>query len=193
MNAPLATPWTQEDFFAWASAQDSRYEFDGTQPVAMTGGTVNHSIITQNVHAALRARLRGTACRPLGPDVGVATIADAVRYPDAVVTCTRLAGDSRVVSGVVVVLEVVSPSSGRTDRIVKVREYAAVPSILRYVIFESTSIGLQIFERASPTELWKAFTLTAEDTLHMPEIGSEVPVTDFYEDVDFVSAADGRE
>ena len=44
-------------------------------------------------------------------------------------------------------IEVISPTSGRTDRIVKVREYAAVPSVLRYVVVQSSSIGLTVLER----------------------------------------------
>jgi len=46
----------------------------------------------QNIHAALRVRLKGADCRPLGPAAGVATIGDAVRYPDALVTCTKAPG-----------------------------------------------------------------------------------------------------
>ncbi len=30
---------TREEFLDWAEAQEERYEFDGFQPVAMTGGT----------------------------------------------------------------------------------------------------------------------------------------------------------
>ena len=37
---------TREEFFDWAEAQDIRYEFHGCAPVAMTGGTVDHSQIT---------------------------------------------------------------------------------------------------------------------------------------------------
>jgi Uma2 family endonuclease len=57
---------TRDEFFPWAQAQDARYEFDGFEPVAMTGGTANHSRITQNILFALRSRLRGGACRPSG-------------------------------------------------------------------------------------------------------------------------------
>jgi hypothetical protein len=46
MNAPLRKPWTQDHFFSWAERQDTRYEFDGIQPVAMTGGSLNHDRIT---------------------------------------------------------------------------------------------------------------------------------------------------
>ncbi len=188
MNIAVRTPrMTREEFFAWAQARDLRHEFDGFEPVAMTGGTVNHSQITQNIQFALRTRLR-PGCRPLGPDAGVATIGDAVRYPDALVTCTKTPGSAPVVEGAVVVFEVLSPTSGRTDRIVKVREYAAVPSILRYFIVESTSVGLTVLQRSAGDQPWIATTLTAGDTLRMPEIGIEISVTELYESTDVPGA-----
>ncbi len=185
MNAPFAKPWTQAQFFAWAAGQEGRWEFDGFRPVAMTGGTVNHHLIGQNVIAALRARLRGSGCRPFGADVGIETIGAAVRYPDAFVTCSKFAGEALAVPGAVVVFEVLSRTSGRNDRIVKVREYAAVPSVRRYVILESTGVGLQVFERTNADEQWTALALTGDDTLHMPELGIDIPVADLYEGVDF--------
>ena len=175
---------TREEFFDWVQAQDSRYEFDGFGPVAMTGGNINHSQITQNILFSLRARLRGSRCRPLGPDAGLATVGDAVRYPDALVTCDKVRGHALTVSGAVVVFEVVSPTSGRTDRIVKLREYRAVPTIRCYVILEHNSVGLTVLTRQREDEDWTARALTSEDTLQLPEIGIEIPVAELYEDVD---------
>ena len=109
----------------------------------------------------------------------------AVRYPDGLVTCTKLDGDALTVPGVVVVFEVLSANTSRTDRIIKVREYAAVASIRRYVILESTSVGLTVLERAGPDEAWRATTLTTDDILRMPEIDSEIPVAAFYDGMNF--------
>jgi Uma2 family endonuclease len=186
MNIALRQPvMTREQFFQWAQAQDAPYEFDGFQPVAMTGGNLRHNLMHFNLHTALRQRLKGTGCLPLGAGAGVATIGDAVRYPDGLVTCTPITGDEYVTPNVVVVFEVISPTSGRTDRIVKVREYAAVPSILRYVILESASIGLTVLERQSGDQKWTVTTLMAEDTMPLPEIGIEIPVVELYEGIDF--------
>ena len=187
MNVPLRKPWTQEEFFAWAENQDTRYEFDGFQPVAMTGGFNNASAIGINLTTTLRTRLRGSGCRPLGPDAGVETTNHAVRYPDALVTCTKFDGTSKTVPGVLVVFEVVGATadSNRRDRITKVREYAAVPSIRRYVILESSGIGLTVMERSAPDQVWQTIVLTSDDVLRMPEIGIEVPVSEFYEDITF--------
>jgi Uma2 family endonuclease len=178
---------TRDQFLDWAEAQDERYEFDGFQPVAMTGGTRNHSRIAGNIYLALRARLRGTGCEPLGPDAGIATIGGAVRYPDTLVTCTKGPGTDRVVPGVVVVFEVLSPTSGRTDRIEKLREYQAVPSIRRYVILEHTSVGLAVHARLKGEDPWIATALTDGDVLLMPEIGIEIPIAEFYEGTDILN------
>jgi len=185
MSAPLRRSWTQDEFFAWAGSQEGRYEFDGFQPVAMTGGTVNHALIIRSLHRALDRRLHGGRCQPLGPDAGVATIGTAVRYPDALVTCAKLDGDALIVPGVVIVFEVLSSSTSRTDRIIKVREYGAVASMRRYVIVESTSVGLTVLERQGPDEAWRVTTLTSDDVLRMPEIDSEIPVAEFYDGVSF--------
>lgn len=185
MNVALRKPWTQEQFFPWAETQDIRYEFDGFQPVAMTGGNLDHSRVTRNLSAALHTRLRGGPCEPLGPDAGVETVNKAVRYPDALVTCSKADGKDHLVPGVVVVFEVLSPTSGRIDRIVKVREYAAVPSIRRYVILESSGVGLTVMERSEHGEAWRTTVLADDDVLRMPEIGVDIPVTEIYDGISF--------
>jgi Uma2 family endonuclease len=186
MNVALRKPRiTREEFFDWAETQDERYEFDGFEPVAMTGGTVNHNRIGLNIHVALRARLRGSGCEALGPDAGVATVGDAVRYPDALVSRAKIRGDARLVQGVLVVFEVMSPTSGHTDCIEKLLEYRAVSSIRRYVIVEYAGIGLNVFERATAEEAWTATALKDGDILRMPEIGIELPVAELYAGVEF--------
>jgi Uma2 family endonuclease len=191
MNGVLRKPWTQEEFFAWAEAREGRWEFDGFRAVAMTGGTVGHALVMRNLHRALDLRLRGGQCQPLGPDAGVATIGAAVRYPDALVSCSPLDLAARTVPGVVVVFEVLSANTSRTDRIVKLREYAAVASIRRYAILESTSIGLTVMERDAPEEAWRVTTLTNGEILRLPEIGIEVPVGELYAGMSFTEEESG--
>jgi len=83
-----------------------------------------------------------------------------------------------------VVFEVLSSTSGRTDRIEKLREYQAVSSIRRYVILEHTSVGLVVHSRLNGEDAWTATAPTDGDVLAMPEIGIEIPVAEFYEATD---------
>ena len=65
MSVTIRVPtMTRDQFLDWAAAQGERYEFDGFEPVAMTGGNLNHNQIAINILIALRARLIGAGCQP---------------------------------------------------------------------------------------------------------------------------------
>ena len=178
-----APSMTREEFFPWAERQDRRYEFDGFDPVAMTGGSMRHDFIQTNIVVALRDRLRGSGCRPSGPDAGLATVGDTIRYPDVLITCDGAPPGSRLATSVVAVFEIVSPGGSAIDRVVKLREYLAVASIQAYVIVEQDSMVLTQCEREGGA--WRVTTLGAEDTWRLHDPAVEVPVTAFYEDVEF--------
>jgi Uma2 family endonuclease len=109
-----------------------------------------------------------------------------VRYPDGLVTCSPIKPDATVIDIPIVVFEVVSEDTARTDRIEKLREYQAVASIRRYVILEQKTIAATVFERQG--ENWTAFAITEEDILRMPKIEVEIPLVELYESLDLASA-----
>ena len=59
MSSVLHKPLNLVQFLAWQELQELRYEFDGFQAVAMTGGTVAHDRITFGLQRSLDARLAG--------------------------------------------------------------------------------------------------------------------------------------
>jgi hypothetical protein len=63
MSVALRKSMRLAEFLAWEEGQETRYEFDGDGPAAMTGGTVAHSTIQHNLHVAIGVRLRGEPCR----------------------------------------------------------------------------------------------------------------------------------
>lgn len=182
---PPVPPMTRDEFLAWADVQEERYEFDGVGPVAMTGGSLGHSDITGNINRHLRNRLEGMACRALGLDAGVATVGNAVRYPDAVVTCSKYGRRDRLVPNPVVVFEVVSPSSVMTDRVEKLREYAAVASIRRYLIVEQVAPAVTVYSRGGAGEAFMAAGAAGGAVLGLPEIGIELPLACVYDGIEF--------
>jgi hypothetical protein len=73
------------------------------------------------------------------------------------------------------------PAAHRTGWLaVKVREYAAIPSIRRYVIVDSNFVGLTVLERNHADDPWTHSVLTGDETLRIPEIGVELPVAEIY-------------
>jgi Uma2 family endonuclease len=186
MSASLHTPMTLSEFLAWEERQELRYEFDGTVASAMAGGTYEHNTITYNIRKALDQRLDATACRPCGPNLKI-IVQGKARYPDCVVTCTPVPRGATVIDRPVTVIEVISEESARTDRIEKLREYQATPSIQRYVIVEQKSVGATVLARDG--DRWIATAATDCDTIPMPEIGIEVPIAEFYAGLGFTEPA----
>jgi hypothetical protein len=158
MSASLRKSWTREQFFAWAEAQDQRHEFNRFQPVATTNGTRRHSAIMRNLHRALDAGLRGAPCQWLGPDAGLATVGTAIRYPDALVTCSKLDLNSRTVPRRRCGVRGDQPRHQPDRPDPEVREYAAVPSIRRYAMLQSSTSGLTVLERERADEVWRTTT-----------------------------------
>lgn len=189
MNIALRQPMTVEEFLEWEERQDLRYEFDGFQPVAMTGGTFAHDRISINLAASLVPRLRGKPCQPHGSNLKI-RVMGSVRYPDAYVTCGSIRRDSMIAVDPVVVFEVLSKGTARTDRIMKNREYASTASIQRYVMLEQAEIAGTMFERVGDD--WVGHLLDADAILQMPEIGIELPIAELYEGIDLTDLPEGE-
>ena len=182
MSEALRQPMGIEDFLDWRERQDGRYEYDGFAPVAMTGGSYAHEIVSANIVGALHPRLRGTPCRVIGSSALLAT-RGKLRNPDAMIVCGPVDPAVRVIPEPVVVFEVLSPSTSFTDRIAKAREYGATPSIRRYVILERLRMGATVFSHDSGQ--WVAAILEGETDLALPEVGLTIPLSEFYVDIDF--------
>jgi Uma2 family endonuclease len=183
MNVDLEKNWTIEEFLAWEDCQEFSFEFDGVQPVAMTGGTFTHDEIQVNLITEMRNRLRGKRCRVHGNSLKI-HVMGSIRYPDAFVTCTPIQRDSTVVYEPVVIFEVLSKSTEHTDRTVKNREYAGTGSVRRYVFLEQAAMKGTMFTRSADGADWLPEPLGADAVLEMPEIGVDLPLVALYADVD---------
>jgi Uma2 family endonuclease len=183
MNVGLQKPMTVAQFLEWEERQSLRYEFDGFRPIAMTGGTLGHSAIQRNLAISIGGRLRGRPCQFYGSDLKFQVAEGHIRYPDGMVVCSPVQRTATVINDPVIVFEVLSPSTSRTDRIVKGREYQATPSVSRYVMLEQDGIGATVYARSG--DAWTFELLIAGSLLALPEIGVELPLAEFYEGVVF--------
>ena len=189
MNLALRKPMTLAEFLEWEERQPMRYEFDGVGPVAMTGGTAGHAVVQGNLAIAVGGRLRGKPCRFYGSDLKFQVAEGHVRYPDGMVVCRPVDRTATVVYDPVIVFEVLSPSTGRDDRIVKAREYQATPSVQRYVMLEQDAVGATVYARSG--DAWTHEILVADSILALPEIAVSLPLAELYEGVVFEAEQGG--
>ena len=153
----------------------------------MVGGTAAHSSIQRNLAISVGGRSLGKPCQFFGSDLKI-RVAGSIRYPDGFVVCSPVPGRTKVVSDPVVIFEVLSESTARTDLGAKNREYEATASVQRYIIMEQDAVAGTQFERVGDD--WVGRILLDDFILRMPEIGLEFPFRDLYKGVD-LSQADG--
>jgi Uma2 family endonuclease len=178
MSIALRKPMTLAEFLIWEERQELRYEFDGFEPVDMTGGTVAHDQITFNLRMALATRLAGKPCLPFGPNVQI-IVDGRARYPDVSVICQTVDWNASVAENPVIVFEVTSEGTSKTDLIDKNREYRATPSIERYVILQQTHPSAIVFTRRA--DGWLSEIVSGNEvSLELPEIGIAVPLSEVY-------------
>jgi Uma2 family endonuclease len=166
-----------DTFLAWEGRQELRWEFDGFAPVAMTGGSNEHEAIGTRLRTLLDVALMDKRCRVRGPTMKI-EVAGRIRYPDAFVFCSATTRGQTVIADPVVVFEVLSLSTSHIDRLDKLREYQATPSIRRYVILEQDSVAATIYLKQG--EAWIVSVLISEAMLTMPEVEAEIPLADIY-------------
>ena len=172
---------TLEAFLDWEREQDLRFEFDGFEIVAMTGGTIEHARIGSNLEQALRERLRGSPCEAVRADLKI-IVQGRVRYPDVLVTCSPIPRGADIVPDPVVVFEVLSKSTARTDRVLKNAEYEATPSIMHYVMLEQQDVAATVFSRVGGE--WRGSVVRGDGVLRFPQIGVELPLPILYAGVE---------
>ena len=182
MDTVLDRLWTTETFLAWEDRQEGKHEFDGRDIVPMTGGSYAHQRIVINLWLALTGLLGDQPPR-IAQEMRL-QIGSRVRYPDVLVSTEPLGQTTRTLTDAIAIFEVLSADTATTDRVEKLIEYAAVPSLRTYVMLEQTLIGATVLHR-EPGGDWTAAALT-EGTIDLPGLHAGLPLADLYRGLKFV-------
>jgi Uma2 family endonuclease len=181
MPTAAQKPMSLDEFLAWEREQPERHEFDGFTIVAMTGASLPHVVMTMNIAFALREALRGTGCRPFANDAKVLA-GNSVRYPDISVTCRPYQDSDDIVPDPIVIIEVVSLTTERTDRGRKKFEYFAIPSLRHYATFEQDERLIDLYTRTEAG--WVNEIVAETGVLSLSSLGVELPLDVIYEDTE---------
>ena len=180
MAEAMHRPWTVENFLAFEAEEEERYEFVGGVVRMMTGASAAHSAIKLNVALALRSALGRGPWRVDTDDLKVVT-ETAVMYPDVMVTCRTLEPDDDRVSDPTVVVEVLSSTTERHDRVWKWREYQTIPSLRHFVVVEQKERRIEVYTRTERSWVFAAVE-PPEDEVVLDAIEARLSLQAVYED-----------
>jgi len=173
MGLPLPhTAMTAAEFLAWDEQQTLRREFVRGEVFAMAGGDDRNNTLAINLAVALRQHLSGSPCRVYMADVKLRVeAADCYFYPDLMVTCSAADAASRLVKNdAVLVVEVLSPSTGAYDRGDKFADYRALPSLAEYLLVDVDKRRCDLYRKGTDG-LWVLHPTEGEQTLVLASVG----------------------
>lgn len=170
------------DYLAGERLSSEKYEYVAGQVYAMAGAKLNHNIITANLSALFWVSLRGKPCFPVTSDLLIKTAHDRYRYPDVVVVCNDdPSQDDYVRERPILVVEVISESTRRTDKTDKRLEYIALPSLLEYVLVEQDIAEVTVYRRSAG---WQPSYYYLGQDVRLESIHTTLKVEDIYERVE---------
>src|SRR5882762_7648935 len=177
-----------EDFLALDRERlDQKYEFRNGRMVAMAGGSNNHTLMIGNIHAAIHTHLRKSPCAVFSE--GTLKIEDESYMPDVMVTCNEqdLIESKTYIEYPKLVIEVLSPSNEKDDRVDKVWIYTQCRSIQEYVLVNWDIMLIQKMTRKGTEGLasfqWIDTWYHQGENIELETIGLSIPVDDIYEKV----------
>ena len=161
-----------------------RHEYVNGVIYAMAGGSENHNLIAGNLFANLKLG-SPQQCRVFAFDMKV-QISKAPEeryyYPDVFVTCSERDRDRHSKSEPVLIIEVLSPNTERTDRIEKRDAYKLLPSVMEYVLVEQDFPFVEIYRRRTN---WEREAVGPGAPIVLESVGLSLRFEQVYRQVDF--------
>jgi len=180
-----ASGMTRAEFLAWEEEQPTKHEFVGGEVFAMVGARQIHVVVAGNCFALLKAHLRGRPCRALISDMQLEVErADAVFYPDVMVTCDpRDLRAERTLLHPMVIIEVLSDSTAAYDRGQKFALYRQIDALQEYALIDPERRTVEVFRRTETND-WLLATRDSERGLVLRSLNFEASLAAIFEDIE---------
>jgi Uma2 family endonuclease len=181
MASPAPKRMTLAEFLEWDDGTDRRYELLDGIPVMMAPSLEAHGELAATLTMEIGARVR-PPCRVIGEaGIVIPDRADTYYIADLAVTCTPREPGRRMVVAPVLVVEVLSPSTGEVDRWRKVADYRTLPSVQEILVVFSDERRVEI-QRRTP-DGWRVEDLIGKAEIKVSCCDAPIPLEGIYRDL----------
>ena len=179
---------TVSEYLAAEEFSETKHEYlDGTVH-AMPSTTIHHNNIAGNCLGTLHGQLRGKPCQTNNSATKIRIeFPNRTRfyYPDAMVVCQSNPDTDHFQNQPVVIIEVLSDSTRRTDIGEKCAAYLTIPSLKVLLFVEPDAPSVTLHRRQPDGEFGIELHSGIEAVIPLPEIEASLPLADVYERVEF--------
>lgn len=182
---PAEKRYTETEYLARERARDGRCEYvDGVEH-AMSGASGAHNDLVLALGSMLRDALAPRGCRARVADQRL-KVGTRFYYPDVVAFCgepSYLDDAFDTLTDARLVIEVLSPTTEKTDRDEKFDAYEHLGSLRDYALVDSRQVRIEHHHRDAITDPWVRHVARAGGTLAIPALDVRLPVDAIYDRV----------
>lgn len=181
-----------EDYLAAEKDSPIKHEYLGGVVHAMAGAGTRHNHIAGSAFLSLGTQLRGKSCFPISSDTKIKIdTGNQTRfyYPDAGMVCESNPDEDHFQEKPVLIIEVLSHSTRRTDQSEKKDAYLLIPSLKAYLLIETDRPEVTVYERKNGHFVASIYNDLA-DLIAFPDLAVSLPLADLYERIDFSTESD---
>lgn len=174
-----------EEYFELENELNQKFEYVNGEIFDMTGGTINHSLISTNVTTVFSLLLRDTPCTVLNSDAKLSI--DKMKsffYPDAMVLCEAGKIDKKSVQYPEIIIEVLSPSTEDYDHGKKFAFYRLIKTLNIYIMLHQDKPLAEVYQR-TPNSSWLLKEYSSLDDIIPVKNNLLLAMADLYRQVKF--------
>jgi Uma2 family endonuclease len=193
--------WTVEEYLEFEKTSPIRHEYvDGRlypmtgedgQAYGMAGEKKTHNRIALNLAVWLDRHLAESECETFIENVKVRVSPTLFYYPDVIVTCAPRTADDEdeyTAEHPVLLIEVLSKTTARTDRVEKMNQYQHITSLREYVIIAQERMRVEVYRHEQVGADWQSEVYTEpEAEVFFASVGAKIKVADIYRRVKFAA------
>ena len=178
-----------QEYLRLERQSEYKSEYVNGQIFAMTGASRKHNLITTNISSSLHTQLKGRPCEVYAVDMRVKVRATGLyTYPDVAVACGEPEFEDDFIDTLLnptLLVEVLSPSTERYDRIAKSSYYRTMESLAEHLLVAQDEIRVEQYVK-QPGGEWLLFEFLALDsTVQLPSIGCSLQLSEVYDRISF--------
>lgn len=184
-TAPEPQPVSVEAYLDGELRAKHKREYVNGVVYQMAGANNAHNLIATNSIISLGPQLRGQPCQVFNSDTKVRVKSERgtrFYYPDCLVTCDPNTSHDTFQDQPVVIIEVISESTRRTDEQEKREAYLSLPSLQVLVLVEQSSFSAVVYRRAGGDFKREVYS-GLPSIIPLPEIQCQLPLAELYENV----------
>lgn len=185
--AKLKNKISVEDYLEGEKSSEIKHEYIYGEVFAMAGTSDRHNRIAGNFFSKIDSHLSDSHCETFIESVKLRADAKTFYYPDVMVSCDRSPESSYYREEPVLVIEVLSRTTERTDRNEKLTVYKNIPTLQEYVIVWQEIMRVEIHRR-QPDGNWLTYFYTESDNgeeIELQSINLKITMDEIYRRVRF--------